>query len=180
MYVIRDRKSKSILHMAQSIPGESRKPEELLPGFDAKTMEFGRADMPAIPAWFSIENGIIKPEEPPPPEPVAAADAPTQSLDQLKEATIKGLSQLAFELRKKIIPEHELQNAALGVYDEKRSQAIRDTVKAFRDEYHRLEATVKKAKSAKELQSLKPNFPTKVESAPSGPPKRGEGAKEKK
>ncbi|WP_164000344.1 hypothetical protein [Pyxidicoccus caerfyrddinensis] len=174
MFVIRDKKSKAILHMWQSVPGERRKPEELLPDFDAKTMEFGRTDALSVPANFDIENGDIKPLAPPEPE-VAAAPAP--SLAQVKEATLAEFSRLSFELRKKLIPEHELQNAALGVYDDKRTQAIRDTVKAFRDEYKRLEAVVKKARSIKEVQALEPDFPTQVAAAVSSASRKGEKEK---
>jgi hypothetical protein len=174
VFVIRDKKSKAILHMWQSVPGERRKPEELLPDFDAKTMEFGRTDALSVPASFDIENGVIKPLAPPEPE-VAAAPAP--SLAQVKETTLAEFSRLSFELRKKLIPEHELQNAALGVYDDKRTQAIRDTVKAFRDEYKRLEAVVKKARSIKEVQALEPDFPTQVAAAVSSASRKGEKEK---
>jgi hypothetical protein len=177
MFVIRDKKSKAILNMWQSMPGERRKPEELLPDFDAKTMEFGHTDTPSVPAHFDIVNGVIKPLEPPAPEPEATPAAPAPTLAQVKESTVAELSRLAFELRKKLIPEHELQNAALGVYDEKRTQAIRDTVKAFRDEYKRLEAVVKKAKSIKEVQAVKPDFPTQVVAAASSASRKGEKEK---
>lgn len=180
MYVIRERKSKAILHMRQSVPGDNLKPEEIFPNFDDKTMEFGRSPTHSVPAWFTIENGVIKPSEPPAPEVKGEATAaPAQSLDQLKESSIAELSRLSFELRKKIIPDHEFQNAALGIYDEKRTRAIRDTTKAFRDEYHRLEAAVRKAKTVKELQALKANFPTKVEAAMTSPSRKGDSTKEK-
>jgi hypothetical protein len=177
VFVIRDKKSKAILHMWQSVPGERRKPEELLPDFDSKTMEFGRTDALFVPASFDIENGVIKPLEPPAPEVEAAPAAPAPSLAQVKETTLAELSRLSFELRKKLIPDHELQNAALGVYDEKRTQAIRDTVKAFRDEYKRLEAVLKKARSIKEVQALKPDFPTQVAAAVSSASRKGEKEK---
>jgi hypothetical protein len=186
MFVIRDKKSKAVLHIQKRAPGEHRKPEEIFPGFDPKTMEFGRSEDNAIPAAFTIEDGIVKPEEPPAPEAKeekaarAAKDAPAQGLDELKEATLEQLSRLSFELRAKLLPDYKLQNAALGVYDEEKTQAIRDTTKAFRDEYLRLEALVKKAKSAKELQGLKANFPTRVEAASGGQPRRPGSSKEKK
>ena len=172
MYVIRDKKSKTILHMRQSYPDEHLKPEEVFKGFDPKTMEFGRSETPAVPAWFTIVDGVIKAEEPPPSEQQEAPAAPPPSLEQVKAATIAQFSRLAFDERKRLIPDHEMQNAALGVYDEKRTQAIRDTIKAFRDEYHRLEAAVKKARSVREVQSIKPAFPDKVEAAAGGTSKK--------
>jgi hypothetical protein len=161
MYVIRDKKSNAVLRMLQSVPGESRKPEEIFPDFNAETMEFGHSDEPGIPAWFTIEDGKVKPLPPPKDEAAPAAPAPT--LDQIKAASIEHLSRRSFELRQKLIPDHEIQNAALGIYDQKRTTAIRNTVKAFRDEFHRLEAATKKASSVEELRALEANFPSKVD-----------------
>lgn len=177
LFVIRDRKSKTLLHMHQAAPGEHRKPEDLLPGFDPKTMEFGRSDAPSIPARFDIENGVIKPLEPPEPEREEAASRPAPTLAEAKEARLAELSRLSFELRKKLVPEHELQNAALGIYDDKRTQSIRDTVKAFRDEYKRLEAVLKKARSVKEVEALKPEFPTALVQAPSATSRKSDKEK---
>jgi hypothetical protein len=178
MFVIRDKKSKTVLHMGQSLPGERREPEEFFPDFNPKTMEFGLTDTPHIPAWFTIENGVVKPEEPPAPE--VAEEAPAPTLAQVKESKIAEVSRLAFELRRQLVPDHEMQNAALGIYDEKRTQAIRDTVAAFRDEYKRFEAAVKKARSIKEVQALKPDFPTEVRAATTGPSRKGDTSKERK
>jgi hypothetical protein len=63
-------------------------------------------------------------------------------------------------LRRQLVPDHQLLNAGIGLYDDDRSQSLRDTVQAFRDEYHRLEGLVAKAKSVKELDAIKPAFPT--------------------
>lgn len=183
MFVIRDKKSKTLLHMSQALPGESRKPEELLPGFDPKTMEFGRSESPSIPAWFTIEEGIVKPMEEPASEvkPRSLPEPPAPSLEESRKTTLEELSRRSFQLRQQLIPDHEMQNAALGIYDEKRTQAIRETIKAFRDEYHRLEATVKKARSVREVQGVKANFPTRlVEATASGPSKKSDTSKEKK
>lgn len=162
MYVIRNKKTKQILHMQNSIPGEERKPQEIFPGFDPETMEFGKAEEQAIPGWFTIEHGKVKPLPPPEPEPEPKLKAAPVDLEQLKAAKIQELSQRSFQLRQQLIPDHELQNAALGIYDEKRTKAIRETVKAFRDEFHRLETAVKKAKTAKQLETLQPEFPAKL------------------
>ncbi|HZI77572.1 MAG TPA: hypothetical protein VFD73_26730 [Gemmatimonadales bacterium] len=159
MYVVIDKKSKTILHMVNSRPGEDRKPEDVYPGFDPKTMELGRAEEQYIPAKFTIEHGKVKslePEPPPPKEPTAA-----EELASLKEAKLAEISRQAFEQRAKLIPDHELTNAALGIYDEDREDMIRETVKAFRAEYHRLETVIHKARSKKELESMVAKFPTK-------------------
>jgi hypothetical protein len=179
MYVIQDKKTKTVLHMAQSVPGETPKPEQIFPSFDPKTMLLGRSATPAIPAWFTIEDGVVKEVEPPAVEAQAQAKpAPSPSLDQVKQALIAAASRLAFEKRRELIPDHEQQNAALGVYDDKRTQTIRDTVKAFRSEYKRYEAAVLKAKSINEVHSLPLNYPTKLDAAASGAPRKAD--KEKK
>jgi hypothetical protein len=51
------------------------------------------------------------------------------------------------------------------MYDEKQTAAIRDTMQAFRDEFHRLEAAVENARSAKALQEIETNFPKRVRAA---------------
>lgn len=177
LLVIRDKKSKALLHMHQTAPGEQRKPEEVFPGFDPKTMEFGRSEEPSVPARFDIEHGVIKPLEAPEPERKEAATAPAPTLAEAREARLAEFSRLSFELRKKLVPEHELQNAALGIYDDKRTQSIRDTVKAFRDEYKRLEAVLKKARSVKEVEALKPEFPTALVPAPSATSRKSDKEK---
>jgi len=169
MYVIRNKKTKEILLMLNSVPGEEREPEEIYPDFDPKKMEFGRSDEGAIPASFSIEKGKVVADE---PEAAAGKGAAREAeapklppfADQ-KAAALEHLSRLTIERRRELIPDYQLDNAALGLYDEKRSAAIRDTVQAFRDEFHRLESEIEKARSAKALQEIKPNFPKRVSAA---------------
>ena len=43
MYLIINKKTKDILHMSNSFPGEDRKPEDIFPSFDPASMEFGRS-----------------------------------------------------------------------------------------------------------------------------------------
>jgi hypothetical protein len=177
MYVIRDRKTKAVLDIAQSVPGETKEPKEVFPGFDPDAMEFGRSETAAIPARFEIERGIVKEVEEPKPAREAAARVASAAelppLDELKASLLAQLSEQSFVQRRALIPEHELQNAALGIYDEPRTAAIRATVKAFRDEYHRLEEAIGKAKSPRDLQTLKLNFPTQLvasDAPPATPP----------
>ena len=167
MYVVRDKQTGEILHLEPSIPGErTRKAQDVFPDFDPKTMEFGRSDQPSIPAWFTIERGKVKEADPPPGEvpgtedqAEAEAEMPEMPLDQLKPLLLERFSQMSLELRAQLIPDYKLQNAALGVYDEERTAAIRDTMAAFRDEYHRLEEAVQKAGSLKDLARLRPRVP---------------------
>ena len=175
MYVIRHKQTKAVLDMRNSVPGEDRAPEEVFPDFDPETMEFGRSQEQGIPAWFTIEDGIVKEIAPPETEPVRAAARAAKSgaaksgvppLATVKAAALAQLTERSLELRRQLIPDYQMQNAALGLYDEERTAAIRDTVQAFRAEVHRLEAAFAKAKSAKDLEKLEPNFPTRVAAAP--------------
>ncbi len=166
MYVVRDKQTGEILHLEPSVPGQrTRKAQDVYPDFDAKTMEFGRSDQPSIPAWFTIERGKVREADPPPdamPDAEAEGEAlevPEMPLDEAKALLLEHLSQRSLELRAQILPDHKVQNAALGVYDEARTAAIRDTMAAFRDEYHRLEEAVQKAGSLKDLSRLRPRFP---------------------
>lgn len=165
MYVVRSKQTGEILHQEPSVPGErTRKAQDVFPDFDPRTMEFGRSDQPSIPAWFTIERGKVREAEPPPEAVPAAEDeadveVPELPLDQAKALLLEHYSAMSMDLRAQLIPDYKMQNAALGVYDDERTAAIRDTVAAFRDEYHRLEEAVQKAGSLKELARLRPRFP---------------------
>ena len=156
MYLIIDKKTKAILHMSNSFSGEEKKPEEIFPSFDAATMVFGRAPEQFIPVSFAIENGVVKDLA---PEPAAA---PRETIAQARARTLNEFSEVALGTRRQLIPDHELMNAGLGIYEDDRVQSIRATVQAFRDEYHRVEAVVTKAKSVKELEAIKPSYPTAI------------------
>jgi hypothetical protein len=166
MYVVRRKKNKTVLHIAQSAPGEDRAPEEVYPDFDPETMEFGKSEEPAIPAWFTIEDGVVKAVDPPAEHtastPRGTAKPATPSLEELKASAIAYFSEQSFELRRALVPDYQLQNAALGLYDEQQTAAIRDTVKAFRDEYYRLKTAIERVRSVKGLKDLTPDFPTQV------------------
>ncbi|HVE87616.1 MAG TPA: hypothetical protein VND93_32385 [Myxococcales bacterium] len=155
MYVVRLKKTKAIIHMVNSRPGVDLAPEQVFPGFDPKTMELGRYHEQHVPEHFEIEDGVIKSLD-------KAPKAPAVDLEALKEAKLREASQRSFQLRQKLIPEHELLNAALGIYPAKRTKEIQETVKAFRDEYHRFEEKLKKAKTKKDVEALEVKFPAKL------------------
>ncbi|HZN94705.1 MAG TPA: hypothetical protein VFB81_18450 [Myxococcales bacterium] len=154
MYVVRNKKTKAIIHMANSTPGVDLRPEEVFPGFDPKAMELGRYHEQHLPDDFTIEDGVVVAKDKPKRE--------AEPLENLKAAKLASASRLAFELRRRLIPEHEMLNAALGVYDEKRTRQIQETVKAFREEYKRFEAALEKARTAKAVEALEPDYPTKL------------------
>lgn len=164
MYVIVDKATQTILHMSNIYPGHEREPHELLPGFDPQTMEFGRSPGPYVPARFRIVDGVVEDlDASPPPAP------PT--LEAARAARLRWLTDLALSERARIAPDYQLLNAGLGLYDAARTQALRATVQAFRDEVHRVEAAIAKAQSVPEVESLQPTFPTALlkPAAPAAP-----------
>ena len=153
MYVVRNKKTKEVIHMMNSTPDEELKPEQVLPHFDAKTMELGRFEHQYLPAEFTIKDGVVK--------EVGKESAP--NLKELKALKLAAVGRQSFQQRQQLIPDHEMMNAALGIYPEKRTKQIQETVRAFRDEYKRFEAALEKAKSKKDIEDLEPKFPTKLQ-----------------
>jgi hypothetical protein len=162
MYVVRNKKTKEVIHMANSVPGEELKPEEVFRHFDPKTMEVGRYHEQHLPEHFTIENGVVKESVKATRKVKAGKSAADQELKELKARKLAEASHRAFTERSKLIPEHELLNAALGIYDEKRTRQIQETVKAFREAYHHFEAALEKAKTKKTVEGLEPDYPTKL------------------
>jgi hypothetical protein len=153
MYVIRNKKTKALIQMANSVPGLDLKPEDLFRGFDPKTMEFGKYSEQHLPDDFEIEDGVVK----------SLDKEAVVDLKTLKAQKLAAASRQGFEERLKLIPDHEMMNAALGVYPEKRTRQIQETVKAFREEYKRFEAALEKARSKKDVEALEPEYPTKLQ-----------------
>jgi len=157
MYLIVDKASHNILHMSNAYPGEDKKPQDLLSSFDAETMDFGRSPGPYIPVRFVIEDGVVKDLDPAPPAPT---EAPAETLDQARARTLHDITAQSLAQRAKLIPDHQLLNAGLGLYDAARVNTLRATVQAFRSEVARLEKAAGRAKTVKALEALKPAFPT--------------------
>jgi len=165
MYVVRNKKTKALIHMVNSAPGIDLKPEDVFREFDPKTMEFGRYTEQYLPDEFTIEDGVVKESGKSAKKPKSAkAPSAEQELKELKARKLQEASRLSFVERGRILPEHELLNAALGIYDEKRTKQIQATVRAFRDGYHRYEAALEKAKTAKAVEALKLELPKKLQS----------------
>lgn len=164
MYLIIDKNTQVILHMSNSFPGEEdKKPKDLFPDFDSATMDFGKAPGQFIPVHFAIKDGVVIDLDPPKP-------APEPAIATLRERKLKEFEDLSLGLRRQLIPDHQLLNAGIGgIYDEARVQSIRDTVQAFRNEYARLEKAVAQANTAKELDAIKPSFPTAIVTPPKAP-----------
>ena len=89
-------------------------------------------------------------------------EAGSIKLKAYKQARIDYFSALAFEKRQAILPDFKLQNAALGVYDAQTVANYKATVQAFRDEFHRIEALLKKARSRKTIEAVTAQYPTEI------------------
>lgn len=90
---------------------------------------------------------------------------PVDKLGYIKEALIRYYSEASFDLRNTVIPDYKLQNAVLGVYDEKTLASYRTTIQRFRDEFYRLKEAIESAKTLEELKAVKADFPAEIISA---------------
>lgn len=84
------------------------------------------------------------------------------TLDEYRKKKIQFFSSLSFEIRSVFLPDYKLQNASLGIYDEAKTVAIKATVKAFKDEYNRLEGLVNQAPDANAVDAITHNYPDKL------------------
>jgi len=160
MFLIVDKKAKAILHMSNSIPGEDKKPEEVLPQFDPVAMEFGRAAEQYVPVRFTIENGVVKDLEPP-------LSTPQETLAQARARVLREITNTSLANRARLIPDYQIMNAGLGLYDQQRTQAIRTRCKPFVPKcsaWKRL--SLRSGRSRSLPPSSQPSFPTEVLSPP--------------
>ncbi len=155
MHVIIDKASQTVLHVAQEHPGEPPKPEDLLPGFDPETMVFARTADSYVPTRFVIDKGVLRDLDAPPPDKPKA-----ETLAEARARRLLSVSRWALSARAEFMPDHQLLNAGLGLYDDARTATIKATVQAFRAEVHRVEALINKARSVKEVDAIEPAFPT--------------------
>lgn len=89
------------------------------------------------------------------------------TLAEVKQRKIEYFSNLAFEKRSSILPDYKLQNALFGIYGKQTATNYRDTVRAFRDEFYRLQALVEQAKTFDEIEAVAESFPQEIVSAAS-------------
>lgn len=156
MYVFVDKKTGAVVEVVNASPGDERKPGEIFRGYDPATMEVGHAPDQFIPARFEIRKGLVVDLDPRPAPPVPGPE----SLSQARERRRSEFTTQALAARAALVPDYQLLNAGLGLYDEARVTALRATVNAFRDEVNRVEAAIAKAKSVGELEALTASFPT--------------------
>lgn len=86
----------------------------------------------------------------------------SEKLTYIKPALIDYFSNLSFQMRERLVPDYKLQNAILGVYDEKTLASYRTTIQCFRDEFYRIKEAIESAKTLEELKAVKADFPTDI------------------
>lgn len=185
MHVVRRKETREVLHVDQRTDSEPIDGNLIYEDFDDETMEVGWTDGNHIPFHFNIgADGRITEmslarrvelcvEELGPAHKLRDGEIVAKTseelvqdgvvtLEEMKSDYLNHLSELAFEERRKIIPDYKLQNAALGVYGAADAANYRETVQTFRSEFKRLQALVMSAESATELEAIEANFPTTV------------------
>ena len=181
MYVVREKKSKKVIHINPAPLVQALEGKDIYFEFDAKKMEIGRSDAP-LPEHFDISKdgeivalgieekvkaGLIELE---PHQKVVngeiVAKTPAEmleegliSLDEIKQQKKAYFSVLALQKRQEILPDYKIQNALMGIYDDKIAAAYKKKIEAFRKEYHRLEGVIDEATSLNELDKIKTKFP---------------------
>jgi hypothetical protein len=192
MHIIRDKKSRKIVFIDYT-PSDSPKPgKAVFEGFNERTMEIGWTKEKFVSAYFNVDkNGkIVELDR---EQAVKAGQlrlAPDQKLvdgnivsktnselvsegiiklSDFKKAAIENYSSMAFARRSELIPDYKLGNALLGIYATNLVEDYKATVKAFRDEFHRIEALIVKAKKVEDIEAIKENFPTSIVSAARAP-----------
>lgn len=185
MHVIRDKHTNKVLYIDYS-SSEAPQPGKLVyPDFDDQQMEIGWTELSYIPAWFDIDKkGVIQEldldeaadrglYQLEPGQKLVKGKIVDMEKDELvaegllklgdmKQQKLEFYSALSFHKRNELIPDYRLNNAALGVYDEKRVADYRATIQAFRGEAKRLNGLVNKAKSVAELEAIQEDFPTSI------------------
>jgi hypothetical protein len=189
MHIIREKKTEEILYIDHSPSTSKRNGEEIYKGFNPETMEVGWTKHSYVPAYFDIDRkgkiteltlaeaakrGLHKlPED----QKIVNGEIEHKSKSELiadglinisniKQDALEYYNALSFAKRGELIPDYKLENASLGVYEDKdRLSTYRETIKAFRAEYKRIEALVNSANSVEEIEAIKQNFPEELISA---------------
>ncbi len=185
MHVVRNKKNGEVVFVDYSMGEKSSNPQDVYPPFNAAEMELGWTDEQHLPADFDIDGkgNVIpisletliknKTVEPAPDQKVVGGEIVGKTIEELvadgllsltevKKIYVERFSHEAFVLRQKLIPDYKIQNAALGLYDEKTADICKNTISAFRNEFYRLKKSVETVDSVQDLEAIKPEFPTNI------------------
>ncbi len=81
------------------------------------------------------------------------------TLDEYKQERLNYFSNLAFETRIAFLPDYKIQNAGIGVYDETKTAAIKNTVQAFKDEFNRIKEAIEGAADLEAIDAVTAAYP---------------------
>lgn len=102
------------------------------------------------------------------------------SLEEYKARRIEYFSRLSFQKRNEILPEYKVLNAALGIYDEKKTEMIKSTILAFKEEFKRVRDMIDGASTAEVVALAEALFPKRLlAAAKKKPGKSGKSAAKK-
>ena len=85
------------------------------------------------------------------------------ALEFLKGVKLNSFSRKSLVMRSTIVPDYQIGNAGLGIYDVPMNTYIRNVAIAFRDEYYRLKSEIESATTKDELNAITDNFNTLIE-----------------
>ena len=185
MHIIRDKSSGNIIYVDYTYTDTMLAGEQIYAEFDGSQMELAWSEQNYIPAYFDIDNkgnivalseaesvnrGLLQLE---PEQKLENGEIVDKSqselidegllkLEDIKQELIKFYHSLSFAKRAALIPDYKLNNAALGVYDDKRIEDYKLTIQAFRDEAKRLTGLVRKADTVEDLEAIKEKFPASI------------------
>lgn len=81
------------------------------------------------------------------------------TLEEYRASRISQYSQMSFDIRRRTYDDYKLINAALGsIYSIEINTDILNCVKAYRDEFYRLQSEVNAARSIEEIDNIIDNF----------------------
>lgn len=183
MYIVRNKESKNVIYINHS--NKELEGKEIYRKFDQHTMEIGKTNKTHIPANFNINDDgevaeLALEEKIKAGLPVIGIhqkfingqlidkntkeliDEEILSFDYIKSNMTQAYATLSFMKRRNLIPDYQLENAALGVYDDQRKTDCLSTVKAFRDEFHRLRDLIENSTTIEELEKVEEQFPTDI------------------
>lgn len=188
MHIIKDTDSGEIIYVDYTYTQSVSSGEDLYPQFDSNRMAVGWTEQSYLPAHFDIDkngniveidndellaSGLLEIE---PSQKLINGKIADKSqaeliedglikLDDIKQGMLELYNAISFAKRNELIPDYKLNNAALGVYDDRRMADYKVTIQAFRDEAKRITGLINGATSVADLEAIEERFPTSIVSA---------------
>lgn len=84
-------------------------------------------------------------------------------LNEYKKRRIDYFSNLSLTKRQMILPDYKIQNAALGMYEVEKTEAIKNTIQNFKNEFNRIRDLIEKAQTVDAIENIKENYPVELD-----------------